>query len=137
MSTRRTPSQGLLDLLVAENVIASSAAERVRARVRDAWLPIGKILRQRGHLTMGQLMDLLQRQTADRHMRLGALAVHEGFCTEKDLNEVLRVQRETSLHPLEILLAESDCDRERLLEIVLRYVRELESQIAEIPAPKR
>lgn len=136
MSMPHTPPQGLLDLLVTQQVITPASAEKVKTRVRDAWLPVGKILRQRGHLTMGELMDLLQMQTAEPHLRLGELAVREGYCAEEDVQEVLRIQRETSLHPLEVLLGEPDCDRERLLEVVLRYVRELESQIAETPAPR-
>jgi len=114
-------------------VITFTTADRVRARVRDAWIPIGKILRQRGHLTMGQLMDLLQMQTAEPHLRLGELAVRQGFCTEEDVQEILRVQRDTSVHPLEVLLAEVDCDRERLLKVLVRYIRQIEARISELP----
>lgn len=80
---------------------------------------------------MGQLMDILQVQTAEPHLRVGEIAVRQGLCTEDDVREVLRIQRETSLHPLEVLLGDPGCDRDRLLKGVVKYVRLLENQLTE------
>ncbi len=122
---------GLLEMLVDEQLLPVSAAADIRTRVRDAWVPIGKILRQRGHLTMAEMMHLLEMQTAEPHLRLGELAVREHFCTEADLEEALRLQREGSPHPLEIVLTEIPCDRDRLCRVLLRYIRQLETRTAE------
>jgi len=131
MNASRTLPPGLLDMLVEEQILSASVAAGIRGRVQEAWVPIGKILRQRGHLTMAEMMHLLELQTAEPHLRLGELAVREHFCTEQDLEEALRLQREGSPHPLEIVLTEMPCDRDRLCKVLLRYVRQLETRTAE------
>ena len=128
-----TVAHGLLEILVEEQVITHSEADRLRGRVRDGWMPIGRILRQRGHISMSQLMDLLQMQTQEPHLRLGELAVREGHCTEEDTVVALLIQRESSPHPLEVLLAEVPFDTDRLCRALLRYVRSLERRLADVP----
>ena len=44
---------------------------------------------------------------------------------------ILGNQREGSPHPLEIVLTEMPCDRDRLCKVLLRYVRQLETRTAE------
>jgi len=127
------PPSGLLDMLVLEGLISVSAAAKIRDKVRESWMPIGKILRQRGHLSMDQMMRLLELQSSEPHLRLGELAVREGWCTEEDVAEALRLQREMSAHPLEVFLSEVRCDRDRLCAVLLRYIRQIESRIAETP----
>jgi len=100
MTVSRKLPPGLLDMLVDEQILSIAAATNIRSRVEEAWVPIGKILRQRGHLTMAEMMHLLELQTAEPHLRLGELAVREHFCTEADLEEALRLQRENSPHAL-------------------------------------
>jgi hypothetical protein len=68
-------------MLVEEGLISFSAALEIQAKAHAAWVPIGKFLRQGGHLTMNQLTHLLELQTSEPHARLGELAVREGFCT--------------------------------------------------------
>jgi len=120
-------------MLVLEGLISVSAAAKIREKVRESWMPIGKILRQRGHLSMDQMMRLLEMQSSEPHLRLGELAVRERWCTEEDVAEALRLQREMSAHPLEVFLSEVRCDRDRLCAVLLRYIRQIESRIAETP----
>ena len=64
---------------------------------------------------------------------VGELAVREGYCTEEEVDEALRLQREASPHALEAFLSEVPCDRERLTQVLIRYIRQLESRIAVSP----
>ncbi len=116
----------LLDQLVAEGVIAHGRVEVVKQRLNAEWTPLGKVLRQRGHLTMRQLLNLLQLQDADPSVPIGELAVREGYCTENDLEEALRIQQGSAPHVFELLAQDSTCDQARLFAFVMRYVRELE-----------
>ena len=123
-------ADALLDLLVAEGLISRAVAEPLALRVRDSWIPLGKILRQQGSLTMGQLMDLLQEQANTPRLRLGELALLHELCTPADLERALRTQRDSSPHVIELLLREGHCDPEKLCRVLARYVRDLEERLA-------
>jgi hypothetical protein len=122
---------GLLELLVEEGLLRRDLAETLSARVRDSWIPLGKILRQQGSLTMGQLMDLLQEQANSPSLRLGEIAVQLGLCTPADLERALRTQREASPHVIDLLLREGLCEPEKLCRVLARYVRTLEERLSE------
>ena len=130
-------STQLLDMLVDDQLIDRDTRERILARTRDQWVPFGKILKQRGRLTMTQLMSLLEQQNESPELLLGELAVRAGYCTEEDVYEALRVQREISPHPLEVLVREVAVDRERLIAVFIRYVRRIEEQREKSTARRR
>jgi hypothetical protein len=118
-----------LEFLVEVGVITPSSCETLKSRTRDEWIPLGKILRQQGHLTMGQLMELLQVQAREPDTLLGDLAVRQGLCTRADVTEALRIQSDSSPHPLELLLQDKTCDHDRLLSALATYVRRLEDRL--------
>ncbi len=119
----------LLGLLVDEGLLSRALAETLAARVRDSWIPLGKILRQQGSLTMGQLMDLLQEQANAPSQRLGELALRLGLCSAVDIERALRTQAESSPHVIELLLREGHCEPEKLCRVLSRYVRQLEERL--------
>lgn len=125
------PALGLLDLLLEEGLLSRAVAETLSARVRDSWIPLGKVLRQQGSLTMGQLMDLLQEQANAPSQRMGELAVQLGMCSAADLERALRTQRESSPHVIDLLLREGHCEPEKLCRVLSRYVRALEERLCE------
>jgi hypothetical protein len=84
---------------------------------------------------MGQMTQLLVLQTCEPRLRFGELAVREGFCTDEDVQEALRLQRGASPHALEVFLAEVPCDHERVLKVLVQYIRHLEGQITDAPRP--
>src|SRR4051794_20124329 len=92
----------VLDLLTETGLITSATAESLKSRTRDEWIPLGKILRQQGHITMGHLMELLQLQAREPESRLGDLAVRRGLCTRAQIAEALRIQSESSPHPIDL-----------------------------------
>lgn len=132
-TTTRLPI-GLLDMLVGEGLLTKSAALSIKNRVHEAWVPIGEVLSGLGHLTTSQLMDLVQMQAGEPHLRIGELAVREGFCTEENVLDALAMQREANPHPLEFLLADYPCDRDRLWGVVVRYLKQVEARIADLPS---
>lgn len=117
-------------MLVLDGLTSSSTAQKLRSQVQEAWLPLGKILRQRGRLTMEQMMRLLVMQTTETNLRFGDLAVREGYCTADDIEEALRLQREASPHALDVFLEEVPCDREQVIQVMIRYIRLLEARMA-------
>ncbi len=121
-------------MLVGEGLISKSAALSIRNRVHEEWVPIGQVLRGQGRLTTNQIMDLVQMQASEPHLRLGELAVRSGFCTEEEVLEAIVMQRLSNPHPLELLLADHPCDRDKLWNVVIRYVKELEARIGDLPA---
>lgn len=129
MEERTQPADELLSLLVDDALISRAQAETLAARVRDGWIPLGKILRQQGSITMGQLMDLLQEQASSPHSRLGELAVRLEMCSQADVNRALQTQRETSPHLIDLLAREGHCDPDRLCRSLARYVRRLEERL--------
>jgi len=129
METQKPPSEELLDLLVEEGAVASTDADSVRTRHRDTWIPLGKILRQKGWLTMGQLVEILQVQARHPGLRLGEIAVERGHCTRAQLEDALRTQRDLSPHVLDLLGPSGSVEPEKLLRAVTRYVRALEARI--------
>lgn len=118
----------LLDVLVTEGALTIPAAERVRARAREAWLPLGKILRQQGVLTSEQLLELLDQQATRPGARFGELALEQQFYTEAQLERALALQRDLSPHLLELALHEPELDHDRLVPAVVRYLRLVEAQ---------
>jgi hypothetical protein len=124
---------GLLQMLVLEGTISITTASRIQEKAHAAWLPIGQILRDRGHLTSDQVFRLLQMQAEEPHLLLGELAVREDMCTQRQIEDALRHQRESSPHVLEVILNESQCDPIRLCRTLVRYVRQLEARIADLP----
>ena len=76
----------------------------------------------------------VQKQACEPHLRLGEIAVREGFCTQRDVLKAVQRQRETNPHPLEILLAEDSCDSKRLNKVLVRYIRQLEARNADLPS---
>lgn len=129
MHTKSQPTDELLDLLVGESILSRAMADTLAARVRDSWIPLGKILRQQGSISMGQLMDLLQEQANAPATRLGDLAIRLGMCTQDDVERALRIQRESSPHLIDLLVREGHCDADRLCRVLSRYVRRLEERV--------
>jgi hypothetical protein len=130
MSSKSTPTPDeLVDLLLNEGVIDGATAAATLERLRDSWVPLGRILRQHNKLSMSQLMELLQLQAGEPHLRLGELAVREGFCSDADVRDALRMQREVSPHLLDMLASDPKVELGKLMQVATRYVRLLEARL--------
>lgn len=133
MESQKSASEELLDLLVEERVVARATADSVRSRHRDTWVPLGKILREKGWLQMGQLVELLQLQAKNPGLRLGDIALERGFCTQAQIDDCLRTQRDLSPHVLDLIAGAEGVESEKLIRALGRYVRTLEARIQATP----
>ena len=94
-----------------ENGAAGEILERLEARTNEAVMPLGVILRQRGKLTMAQLIELSHMQSNNPRLRLGELAVKQGWCTLMDVEEALALQRRE--HLLDLVTGAEACTSAR------------------------
>jgi hypothetical protein len=127
----------LLDLLQGEGVVTPDQADAMRDALLDSWLSVGNLLRQRGLINARQLLELLQAQVAQPDLRVGDLAIARGYCSESDLAEALRAQRQDVPHVLDLVLADPQCNHEQLCRVLADYVRTLETRNAERSQPAR
>lgn len=130
-STRAELARCLRD----ENVLPADMLERLESRSSDTVMPLGVILRQRGKLTMSQLVELSHIQSGNPGLRLGELAVGQGWCTQADVEEALVVQQR-SVHLLDLVLGEESCDHAALSRALVRYAKLLEERM-DAPAPAK
>jgi hypothetical protein len=126
----------LVTCLREENVLPADVLERLASRSNEMVMPLGVILRQRGKLTMAQLIELVHMQSAKPGLRLGELAVSQGWCTEADIDEALAVQKR-SVHLLDLVLAEEGCNASLLVRALVRYAKLLEERMGAIEASAR
>jgi hypothetical protein len=129
MSASTSTRAELAGALREENVLAAEVLHRLEARSNEAVMPLGVILRQRGKLTMAQLIELSHMQSGNPRMRLGELAVKQGWCTEADVDEAL-AQQQRRVHLLDLVTGEEGCDSSALVRALVRYVKLLEERIA-------
>jgi hypothetical protein len=129
MSASTSKRAELAISLREENVLAAEVLDRLEARSNEAVMPLGVILRQRGKLTMAQLVELSHMQSGNPRMRLGELAVKQGWCTEADVEEALAQQRRR-MHLLDLVTVEEGCDSSALVRALVRYVKLLEDRVA-------
>jgi hypothetical protein len=125
------PREELLQHLIGDGILSASEADDLRTRLRTSWIPIGKILRQRGLLSMEQLVDLLRAQELQPTRRLGDLAVQRGWVGGAELHAALTHQCEASPHLIEVLASEPGIDPQKLLRALARYVRDLERRLSD------
>lgn len=135
MDHSRPNTPDLYAILVAEGVLTREAAAELQQRTADAWVRLGKLLRQKSLITMAQLLDLLDAQAREPGARIGDLAVKAGYCTREQVEACFAQQREFSPHPLEILTRDRSCDPIRLCQALTRYVRELDEARLWPPMP--
>ena len=90
------------------------------------WLPLGAILIKQKHLSVREIMTLLDIQASEPDMRIGDLAVREGFCTPEQISECLAIQAETCPGPIELMLRDTRLDEANVMEAVVGYIHFLE-----------
>jgi hypothetical protein len=116
--------------LVQRGVIEPSLADYLQRDAREGWVPLGKVLLQEGALSMQQLMALLQKQAIEPELRLGDLAIREGWCTQERVDQALKIQR-AGRTDLAALLHRLDVDKDLLIDALLDYVADLQQRIGE------
>ena len=123
-----SPQSEFWRFLRDSGVISASTAEGLERKVRDSWMPLGRILLRNRKITPDQMLTILRLQGAEPGQRVGDLAVREGYCTQADVDAAIEFQRQGGPHPLAVLLDDEGVDRDALLTALYGYVRHLEGR---------
>jgi len=132
ISDHYRPYTGLLALLVRDRLLSATAAARIDRVILESWTPLGTILVKHGVLSMGELAALLELQARAPQMRLGELAVREGYCTQAEVDDAVQAQAAATPALTDLLLAEIPAERDQLCRALLRYVSQLEGRLADL-----
>ncbi len=89
--------------------------------------PLGSVLVRRGLISVSQIACLLSIQAEEPDMRIGDLAVREGYCTAIKVGDALKFQRSQWRTPLECLSKNKDMDAQDLVQVLVAYMEKLES----------
>lgn len=128
---KTSPQAEFWRYLQGAGVIPETTADSFTQDVRDQWMPIGRILLREKALSVPEMHRILALQAEEPGMRVGDLAVREGFCTEEDVQNAIDFQKEQcGEHPLARLIREvDDIDPDTLLQALYGYVRHLEGRV--------
>lgn len=96
---------------------------------RKRWVPLTVVMMEERILEMSQVGVLLRKQMKEPGLRIGELAVREGFCTEDDVKRALAVQEEHCAHPVDLILGDDRIDTGAAVETLKSYVRHLEGRV--------
>ena len=132
MSQTQRPSHHelLWESLATSGAISAELIQELKQRwTPDSWKPLGELLLRDGKLTVRQVAGLLGVQAEEPHVRIGDLAVREGFCSRAEIEQALQDQRDRCPGPIDILLQDQRVERDELLDALLRYVRFLEGRV--------
>ncbi len=110
-----------------EDELIQNLRHKVKAR---GWKPLGAILIRSGFMTVRQVAGLLSMQADEPEMRIGDLAVREGYCTPEHIQQALQQQREGNSGPVDVLLEDERVDDVHLMQALKAYVGHLEGRIS-------
>jgi len=128
MATSASTRAELVTCLRDEKVLPADVLDRLATRSTDTVMPLGVILRQRGKLTMSQLIELSHLKSSNPGLRLGELAVGQGWCTLADVEDALAQQKRRA-HMLDLVMGEEGCDSTALVRALVRYAKLLEDRL--------
>ena len=74
--------------LMDRGLLDAETATSVRHRAAEERTPIGQILIMHGHLTVRQVMNVLEVQADNRELRFGEIALMKGYLSTTQLEEV-------------------------------------------------
>ena len=124
------PDERFWALLIEAGVLDEAfVEEHKRVNAGRTWRPIGEILLAHGHLTREQFVELLNLQVKEPHLRFGALAVREGFCSEEVVEEAQVIQREKHPGLIPLLLRDRRVDGSKLAFALVRYINHLQGRV--------
>lgn len=122
--------KALFDALIEHGVLDEQDAHEFSYGPNgDERPPLGRILIHEGVLSVGQVMDVVGRQVDHPELRIGELAVQQGYCTAEDIERCLEIQRDLLAHPMEELLGRRDVDPAALVRALSSYIGALESAL--------
>jgi hypothetical protein len=129
-----SPQSDFWRFLRDAGVISEPTADGMEQQVRDRWMPLGRILLRERKITPDQMKTILRLQGVEPGMRVGDLAVREGYCDQEAVDAAIAFQRDGCPHPLSVLMEDEEVDRDALLASLYGYVRHLEGRVQVLDA---
>ena len=114
--------------LMERGLLDAEAAKTVRHRAAEEPTPIGQILIMQGHLSVRQVMNVLEIQADNPELRFGEIALMKGYLTTIQLEQALRFQATHRRHQIAVLSQDGRLGRSALEAAVVAYVNFLELQ---------
>ncbi len=115
--------------LVRTGSFEEKVIREYRDRHHETWTPLSSLLIEEHVLEMSQVAVLLRKQLREPHMRIGDLAVREGFCSREDVDRMLEHQEERCPHPVDLILGDDRIEAAVAVDALKSYVRHLEGRV--------
>ena len=125
----RDPLDDFWVFLVRTGSFEDEVIREHRDRHRERWTPLSSLLIDEHVLEMSQVAVLLRKQLQEPHMRIGNLAVREGYCSREDVDRMLALQEERCPHPVDLILGDDRIDASVAVDALKSYVRHLEGRV--------
>lgn len=122
----------LWNYLEREGLIDLAMRDRLAKTVSQGWRPLGRVLVEMGYLSVKELMRLLAIQADEPSAYLGSLAVREGYCTQSQIEQALRLQRSTTAGVYQFLTSVGGLSPEQLFDSTANYIRHLETLVSSL-----
>ncbi len=118
MEDQFSPQPGFWRFLIDVGNCDEALVSEYATKHSEKWIPLGQILIEMRSITLKQVMSLLSMQAEDPALRIGDLAVREGYCTRQDIDAAIEIQRNQSPHPIELLLRDARIGDDSLFDSV-------------------
>ncbi|MGH1341871.1 MAG: hypothetical protein ACRBN8_09990 [Nannocystales bacterium] len=116
-----------LRFLTSEGLLSYEDAKKLTEESSKTSTLLGQLMVQQKHVTLAQMVKLLEAQVASPSQRLGELAIAAGYLDEAALQDLLAQQSRTKAqHPVEILRRNHALPEETLFEAMTAYIRLVE-----------
>lgn len=117
-----------LRFLTSEGLLSYEDAKNLAEASSKTSTLLGQLMLRHKHVTLAQMVKLLEAQLASPSMRLGELAIAAGHLDEASLQNLLAQQSRTaSQHPIEILRRSGALAQESLFEAMTAYIKMVEA----------
>lgn len=118
-----------LSFLVSEGLLSREAATTLNEECSKTHMLLGQLMLRQRHVTLAQMVKLLEAQADAPSRRLGELAVAAGYLDEPTLQDLLEQQSAAKAqHPLELLRSRGLLSDRSLSEATVAYIKLVEQR---------
>jgi len=116
-----------LRFLTSEGLLSYDEAKELSQATSKTSALLGQLMLRHKHVTLAEMVKLLEAQVATPSKRLGELAVAAGHLDEDALQSLLAEQSTTrAQHPIEILRRRETLPHDSLFEAMTAYIKLVE-----------
>lgn len=110
--------------LTSEGLLSYEEAKALTEASSKANALLGQMMLRRKHVTLRQMVNLLEQQASHPNKRIGELAVEAGYIDQKTVDDLVSEQSASrAQHPLDTLRRQSTLSQETLFEAMVAYIK--------------